>query len=210
MKLRQLSRTCKFFLYPQTLGQSSAIFFHSYRSDRHWYRNTLQRDLRQSTWDISFLRGESISWKLLHSNDYVCSLNKSLVRNLGCYYRGFAKSATMFPRVTERIRIGSLNGYKRELKNGFLKPNTGQSCANCGRLSEGTVGQRSDPESRIDRKLTVDRFSINFRGHKRNGTGNFPCNFQQDILSPVIPVARVLSCLNRGLKFLERSRCTCT
>lgn len=46
------------------------------------------------------------------------------------------------------------------------------------------VDQRLGSESRIDRKLTVERFSINFRGHKRNGTGNFPCNFQQDFLLP--------------------------
>lgn len=80
---------------------------------------------------------------------------------------------------------------------------------------ETVVSQRLDRESRVDRgKLTVHRFSIKFRGRKRNGSGNFPCNFQRDILLPspvVIPVARVLSCLNRGFKVpREIVHSTCT
>lgn len=76
----------------------------------------------------------------------------------------------------------------------------------------------SDWESRIDRekrKLTIDRFSINFRGRKRNGSvETFPVTFNGIsflLPSPVIPVARVLSCLNRGFKVpREIVHSTCT
>lgn len=74
----------------------------------------------------------------------------------------------------------------------------------------------SDWESRIDRgKLTVDRFSINFRGRERNGSvETFPVTFNGIsflLPSPVIPVARVLSCLNRGFKVpREIVHSTCT
>lgn len=110
----------------------------------------------------------------------------------------FVWSRTSFVRVNEVTYEVATSNYSKTRARITTVPRcylSQQSSPVCG----------FDSESRIDRKLTVGRFSIKFRGRERNGTRNFPGNFQRDI-PPVIPVARVLSCLNSGLKFLGRSR----